>query len=626
METIVCYSYKGGVGRSLLLANMARYLTLLGHKVVAMDLDLESPGLHYKLPPKKPLDNRVGVVPFILEHRRAHAQAEETGEAVNSPLRRLESFLSPVAVDHLVGAEYRLGELHLFAAGNAPSADYFDSLARIDDWRDFFFEEGGQQFFNDLKQGIAEDLGADFLLVDARTGITETGGFAIHSLADKLVLLTHPNEESLGGIAQVLSSLERLNEEPEGAPEPYLMLSRLQHGDADIERLKNDVFNRLAPKGPTLLKRDHLFVTHHDPALAGKILTSQDEQLIGGSSRADDRPLLGDYLRLLVKLISRERATAHFDDYARALRHRFLGDPDKVEAEIEQFAELTADYRAYRLLLQVYKARKVGADKLYWAMRKARELDDPDDDGVLARSFVETFTNTSGHRLETVDLQYALALWESKKQIVEPEPFGAKLVDALIDADTPVSEDRSNLERALEILDGLIDPLEPDERLILKSLQLLRRAKWFDEAVYRAQAHGKERHVSDRFLEEWAKSVVALGNQSKAGGQLILGEYKERLTDCAPWLVAELMRLFRGETYAIEHLALHLQKAIQARDEMKIIDLGGTLLYWDRATLFDKEVAKLGKAQEAYYKDEAVGKVARIGAEMTELLPEGADG
>jgi len=49
VETVAFYSYKGGVGRSLLLANAARFLATLGKGVVALDFDFEAPGLHYKL-------------------------------------------------------------------------------------------------------------------------------------------------------------------------------------------------------------------------------------------------------------------------------------------------------------------------------------------------------------------------------------------------------------------------------------------------------------------------------------------------------------------------------------------------------------------------------------------------
>src|SRR6185295_1485426 len=49
MQTVAFYSYKGGVGRTLLVANTAQFLAMSGRKVVALDLDLEAPGLHQKL-------------------------------------------------------------------------------------------------------------------------------------------------------------------------------------------------------------------------------------------------------------------------------------------------------------------------------------------------------------------------------------------------------------------------------------------------------------------------------------------------------------------------------------------------------------------------------------------------
>src|SRR4051812_25115592 len=45
MRTISFYSYKGGVGRSLLLAHIARYLAGLGRRVVILDFDFDAPGI-----------------------------------------------------------------------------------------------------------------------------------------------------------------------------------------------------------------------------------------------------------------------------------------------------------------------------------------------------------------------------------------------------------------------------------------------------------------------------------------------------------------------------------------------------------------------------------------------------
>jgi Mrp family chromosome partitioning ATPase len=49
MKTIVFHSYKGGVGRSLALSNLAFALSAMGKRVVVMDLDIDAPGLHSKL-------------------------------------------------------------------------------------------------------------------------------------------------------------------------------------------------------------------------------------------------------------------------------------------------------------------------------------------------------------------------------------------------------------------------------------------------------------------------------------------------------------------------------------------------------------------------------------------------
>lgn len=53
MKTITFYSYKGGVGRSLALVNIATRLAEFGKKVCVLDFDLEAPGLHLKFPDSK---------------------------------------------------------------------------------------------------------------------------------------------------------------------------------------------------------------------------------------------------------------------------------------------------------------------------------------------------------------------------------------------------------------------------------------------------------------------------------------------------------------------------------------------------------------------------------------------
>jgi cellulose biosynthesis protein BcsQ len=45
-QVITFYSYKGGTGRTMALANVAWILAANGKRVLVADWDLESPGLH----------------------------------------------------------------------------------------------------------------------------------------------------------------------------------------------------------------------------------------------------------------------------------------------------------------------------------------------------------------------------------------------------------------------------------------------------------------------------------------------------------------------------------------------------------------------------------------------------
>lgn len=71
---ITFYSYKGGTGRSMALANIAWILAAAGRRVLTVDWDLEAPGLHrylhpFLLDPESTATE--GVVDFVTEYVRA---------------------------------------------------------------------------------------------------------------------------------------------------------------------------------------------------------------------------------------------------------------------------------------------------------------------------------------------------------------------------------------------------------------------------------------------------------------------------------------------------------------------------------------------------------------------------
>ena len=195
METLAFYSYKGGVGRSLLLANAARYLASLGKGVVAVDLDFEAPDLHYKLGHAVYRGSRVegGAVPYLVATAR---------DAASPP--SLEEHMIAVPVPSRTG-----GWLRLMPAGPAPDRAYWAALKQLGELVRFDDPSGqGLMPLLDLHARIRDELNPDYLLIDTRTGVTKLGGLATTVLADTVVCLLVANQESLDGTLMVVEALQ----------------------------------------------------------------------------------------------------------------------------------------------------------------------------------------------------------------------------------------------------------------------------------------------------------------------------------------------------------------------------------------------------------------------------------
>jgi hypothetical protein len=196
VETLAFYSYKGGAGRSQLLANAARFLVSVGKNVAALDLDLEAPGLHYKLgrggrgggP-----DGMGGAVPYLVA----------TAKGTSSP-PPLEEHMAEIPVPPDSG-----GWLRLMPAGPAPDRTYWTALKELGE-RVRLADPSGEGLMPllDLHARIEEEVKPDYLLIDARTGVTDLGGLATTILADTVVCMFVTSQESLDGTLTVVEALK----------------------------------------------------------------------------------------------------------------------------------------------------------------------------------------------------------------------------------------------------------------------------------------------------------------------------------------------------------------------------------------------------------------------------------
>lgn len=197
MQTVAFYSYKGGVGRTSVLGLAALWLAEAGRKVVALDFDWEAPGLHYKLRRQQSegVEFQGGAVPYLLATARGAQEAPPLEEH---------------SYDVLLGDLPEAGWLKVIPAGPAPQKPYWTALKKLQDELPFTEGSGrGLLALLDFQARIEEELQPDYLLIDARTGVTELGSLATTLLADTVVCLTLGNRESLEGTLVIVEALAK---------------------------------------------------------------------------------------------------------------------------------------------------------------------------------------------------------------------------------------------------------------------------------------------------------------------------------------------------------------------------------------------------------------------------------
>ena len=192
---VTFYSYKGGVGRSMALANVADLIARSGLRVLMVDFDLEAPGLEHFFPIDHNLvRDREGLLDLLLAFKYSMSVASP-GSDDGGAFRQLDRFITTVYPTRSTG-----GGLDLLPAGQRRTDEqivrYGVELRRFD-WLDFYFTWSGDLFFEWLRRAFAERY--DAVLVDSRTGVTEMGGVCAYQLADAIVVLCAPNQQNLAG-------------------------------------------------------------------------------------------------------------------------------------------------------------------------------------------------------------------------------------------------------------------------------------------------------------------------------------------------------------------------------------------------------------------------------------------
>ena len=288
MQTVAFYSYKGGLGRTLLVANFAYFLAKCQKRVFVLDMDLEAPGLHYRFPVAKAQPSHPGFVDYAL-HIFDHGTAPST----------LGTHVYSMDADLCV-TDPATAAIHFMPAGAAPSTQYIEALFRVLRAQ---FHRDNQRYVADVVQTLRDQISreysaTDYLLIDSRTGITETSRIALEEATDTAVCLFGQNDESRDGAAGVIRGL--LSAKTVKRVVPLLSRVGMQSHGAD-QHLIAAALDRLQRGGPTLIQADGTPVTvtilHEDV-----VVPRQDERLWRDGATLLESVLLYDYLNLFAAL------------------------------------------------------------------------------------------------------------------------------------------------------------------------------------------------------------------------------------------------------------------------------------------------------------------------------------
>lgn len=247
-KIVTFYSYKGGTGRTMALANVGWILAAGGHRVLLVDWDLEAPGLHRYLHPllvDPELRSSNGLINMVQAYVRTvlspQAPPVRAGADGGSPARPAATAVAEddgwlrAAADptpYTIGLLLELpsgGRLDFLPAGRQSAA--YSAAVTSFNWHSFYDRHGGGHFLQALREEMVSSY--DYVLIDSRTGVSDTSGICTILLPDILVDCFTMSVQSISGGVDAAAAVRRT------APRPIKVLPvPMRVEEAETERLE----------------------------------------------------------------------------------------------------------------------------------------------------------------------------------------------------------------------------------------------------------------------------------------------------------------------------------------------------------------------------------------------------
>jgi WD40 repeat protein/cellulose biosynthesis protein BcsQ len=241
-KVIVFYSYKGGTGRTMALANLACLLASREEKqsgkgILMIDWDLEAPSLHRYF--HDCFENRFGNNhdefrhhPGLIDFFEALNGEIESNHSESVDARVLTDIFQRLNIDSYI-IQSDIPSLHLLKAG-CFNKDYPERVTRFN-WEKLFNRSLEKNLFQQLMEHFTQRY--SYVLIDSRAGITDQSSICTAILPDKLVTIFTPNLQSLEGLSDVIKFAVDYRKENTSDLRPlivYPLLSRVELAENDL--------------------------------------------------------------------------------------------------------------------------------------------------------------------------------------------------------------------------------------------------------------------------------------------------------------------------------------------------------------------------------------------------------
>jgi hypothetical protein len=236
-EVITFFSFKGGTGRTMALANVAWIMASQGKRVLVVDWDLDSPGLHKFFKPfldAELYESTPGVVDIISDYARAATHTDQRNSDWHHDYAKV--------LPHAISLDWNFadeGTLDIISAGRL-GRTYSTVLSGFH-WDNFYYRLGGGLLFSAMRDDMRRNY--DYTLIDSRTGLSDMAGICTVRFPDTVVNCFTLSDQSIEGAAGVARSIDDLVEDRDIRILPVPMRvedgeqSKLENGRA-LARLK----------------------------------------------------------------------------------------------------------------------------------------------------------------------------------------------------------------------------------------------------------------------------------------------------------------------------------------------------------------------------------------------------